>query len=270
MVSAISLVVHCDRSACPLAEMGHGLPADETGQMRFPSPELPWVRTCASVSTYSLPNYPPLQEYALRTNRRGNMRIRVMIGWIEQRSAAKNRRTRITLGLAVVLAGCPSLATTSFAHVTLAVQQAPIGAEYKAIFRVPHGCKGSATVKLSVEMPGGIVDVKPQPKPGWQIEIVKGSYDKPYHLGHSEVTEGVKTVTWSGGSLPDDYYDEFVLIGHLDKGLQPGSRMYFPTIQTCEQGSDNWVEIPNTGKSSHDYRFPAPSLKLQPPVENAN
>ena len=117
-------------------------------------------------------------------------------------------------------------------------------------------------------MPDGFLAVKPQPKPGWQIEIVKGPYDKPYHLHRSEVTEGVKSITWSG-NLPDDYYDEFVLIGYLDKGLQPGSQLYFPTVQTCEQGVDRWTDKPGDGKPSDEHRSPAPSLKL-PPAENAN
>ena len=177
---------------------------------------------------------------------------------------------RIVLGFASATVGFFLLTAPSFAHVTLAVKEAPIGAEYKAVFRVPHGCKGSATVKLSIEMPNGIIGVKPQPKPGWQIDIVKGPYDKPYHQFRAEVTEGVKSVTWSGGNLPDDYYDEFVLVGYLDKGLQAGSRLYFPTVQTCEQGSDSWVEIPESGKSSDDYRSPAPSLKLLPAVENTH
>jgi uncharacterized protein YcnI len=177
---------------------------------------------------------------------------------------------RIALGLAAVMVGLVVLATPSFAHVTLAVKEAPVGADYKATFRVPHGCKGSATVKLSVEIPEGMVGVKPQPKPGWQIEIVKGPYAKPYHHYRSEVTEGVKSVAWSGGNLPDEYYDEFVLMGYLDKGLQPGSALYFPTVQTCEQGIERWIEIPADGKSSNDYRSPAPSLKLLPSVENSD
>jgi periplasmic copper chaperone A len=115
-------------------------------------------------------------------------------------------------------------------------------------------------------MPAGMVGVKPQPKPGWQIEIVKGAYDKPYYLYHSEVKEGVKSVTWSGGKLPDDYYDEFVLIGHLDKGLQPGTRLYFPVVQTCEQGVDRWFEIPDDSHSSERHRSPAPFVQLLPAV----
>lgn len=171
-------------------------------------------------------------------------------------------------GFAVAMLAASLFAAPSFAHVTLAVREAPIGADYKATFRVPHGCKGSATVKLSVAIPDGMVGVKPQPKPGWQIEIATGPYAKPYHHYRSEVTEGVKSVTWSGGDLPDDYYDEFVLMGYLDSGLAPGSRLYFPAVQTCEQGVERWIEIPADGKSPSGYRSPAPSLKLLPPVEN--
>ncbi len=175
---------------------------------------------------------------------------------------------RIWLGFAAVIGGSLLVITPAFPHVTLAVKEAPVGADYKAVFRVPHGCKGSATIKLSVKMPEGIVAVKPQPKPGWQIETVKEPYDKPYHLYHSEVTQGVESVTWFGGRLPDDYYDEFALIGHLDGGLEPGSRLYFPAVQTCEQGVERWVEIPDTSQSPEQLRFPAPFLKLLPAVEN--
>jgi periplasmic copper chaperone A len=171
---------------------------------------------------------------------------------------------RVLLSVAAIVGGALLGVTPAFAHVTLAVKQAPVGADYKAVFRVPHGCKGSATIKLSVQMPDGIVAVKPEPKPGWQIEIAKGPYAKPYHLYHALVNEGVKSVTWYGGKLPDDYYDEFVLVGHLDGGLQPGSRLYFPAVQTCEQGVESWVEIPDDSHSSARPQFPAPFLQLLP------
>jgi uncharacterized protein YcnI len=177
---------------------------------------------------------------------------------------------RLIPSLATALMGSTLFATSSFAHVTLAVKEAAVGADYKATFQVPHGCKGSATVELSVEIPGGFLAVKPQPKPGWKIEIVTGAYDKPYHHYRSEITDGVKSVTWSGGDLPDDYYDEFVLVGYLDKGLQPGSWLYFPAVQTCKQGIDRWTDIPGDTKSSGEPHSPAPALKLLPPPVNSN
>jgi uncharacterized protein YcnI len=185
---------------------------------------------------------------------------------VKQIHATTKRRRRILLFFAALAGSALLFVDPASSHVTLATKEAPVGADYKAVFRVPHGCKGSATVKLSVEVPNGMIAVKPQPKPGWQIEIVKGAYDKPYHLYRSEIAEGVKSVTWFGGKLPDDYYDEFALVGHLDKGLQPGSRLYFPVVQTCEQGVERWVEIPDDSHSTERPHFPAPFVHLLPAV----
>ena len=64
-------------------------------------------------------------------------------------------------------------ATPAYAHVTLEGRQAAIGTWYKAVFAVPHGCAGSATTKIRVQIPDGVIDVKPMPKPGWNVEVVK-------------------------------------------------------------------------------------------------
>jgi len=50
-------------------------------------------------------------------------------------------------------------------HVTLEQRQAAVGAAYKAVFRVPHGCDGSPTIAIRVRIPEGVLDVKPMPKP---------------------------------------------------------------------------------------------------------
>ncbi|MDT8465965.1 DUF1775 domain-containing protein, partial [Alcaligenes nematophilus] len=76
---------------------------------------------------------------------------------------------RATLGMAAVL-----FASSAVAHVSLQTKQAPVGSSYKAILSVPHGCKGSATTKIRVRIPEGVVGVKPQPKAGWTLETVKG------------------------------------------------------------------------------------------------
>jgi uncharacterized protein YcnI len=157
-----------------------------------------------------------------------------------------------------------SLATPAFAHVTLERQEAPVGAPYKAVFRVPHGCGTSPTVKLRVRIPDGVIAVKPMPKPGWQIDTVKGKYDKTYTMFHSrEVTEGVKEVSFTG-RLSDDNYDEFVMSVYLTEDLPAGSVLYIPVVQECESGVHRWIEIPEAGKEARDYKEPAPGLKLLP------
>ncbi|WP_029075496.1 YcnI family protein [Kaistia adipata] len=149
------------------------------------------------------------------------------------------------------------------AHVTLATPEATLGGSYKAVLQVGHGCAGSPTVKVRVQIPEGVVNVKPQPKPGWTVETVKGAYAKSYDLWGAKVSEGVKEIVWSGGSLPDDFYDEFAFRTYLTADL-PAGPLYFPVVQECEKGSERWIEIPAPGKSDDDYESPAPAVILKP------
>ena len=66
----------------------------------------------------------------------------------------------------------------AIAHVTLETREAKAGTGYKAVLKVPHGCDGSATVKVRAQVPEGLIAVKPMPKAGWQLETVKGRYEK--------------------------------------------------------------------------------------------
>jgi len=167
------------------------------------------------------------------------------------------------LGVACALAFAPNAS----AHVTLENQQAPIGASYKAVLRVPHGCNGSATVALRVRIPEGYLDVKPMPKAGWKLDVTRGKYQKPVSLRDAKVSEGVTEVDWTGGNLPDSYYDEFVLTGTIGDDLQAGQTMYFAVVQECEKGVNRWIEIPAAGGAPAvrgEQSEPAAGLRLLP------
>ena len=170
-------------------------------------------------------------------------------------------KTLVRAGALVVLGASPA-----FAHVTLESQEAPISSSYKAVFRVPHGCKGAATVAVRVRIPEGVIGVKPMPKAGWKLETVKGKYEKGYKYYHgTPISEGVKEVVWSGGNLPDDFYDEFVIRVFLTDELKPNTTLYFPVVQECPGGAaERWIEIPADGKKADDYEAPAPGLRLLP------
>jgi uncharacterized protein YcnI len=154
---------------------------------------------------------------------------------------------------------------TASAHVSLEIAEARVGAPYKAVLRVPHGCEGAATTAVRVRIPDGMIAVKPMPKPGWKIDTVSGKYSKTYTFFHgAKLSEGVTEVSFTGGSLPDAYYDEFVVTGFLAGDLEAGKTLYFPVVQECEKGVHRWIEIPASGKSAHDLPEPAPALKLLP------
>jgi periplasmic copper chaperone A len=152
------------------------------------------------------------------------------------------------------------------AHVTLESKEAPPDSSYKAVLRVGHGCEGKPTTAIRVQVPEGVIAAKPMPKPGWRLATLKAKYQRPYDYFGTELTEGVKEITWSGGELPDDFYDEFVFVGRLT-GFAPGTVLSFPTVQECAGGVHRWIEIPAAGQDPDELDEPAPQLTI---VEGAD
>lgn len=170
-------------------------------------------------------------------------------------------RTEQFLGLLALIVA--ALGYPASAHVTIDPRDAPANGYFKAQFRISHGCKGSPTVRVRVRLPEGTLSVKPQPKPGWQVEIKRIKLAHPLDNGHGgKVTESVGEVSWYGGSLLDEHFDEFAVMMRLPD--RPDATLYFPVVQECAQGANRWVEIPEAGKTLRDLREPAPALRLTP------
>ena len=162
-------------------------------------------------------------------------------------------------GLLCLMTAC----SVASAHVALEAKQAKVGASYKAVFGVPHGCEGQTTTEVSIDIPEGVIGVKPMPKAGWTLALQKGPYARAYKFHHGETrSEGVKRVIWSGGSLPDEYFDQFMLSTFVAGELQPGARIYFPVTQKCANGELRWSEVPAEGQDAHSLEHPAPQLLL--------
>lgn len=152
-----------------------------------------------------------------------------------------------------------AISAPAFAHATLEVQEARIGATYKAVLRVPHGCGTEATNVVRVQIPEGFFNVKPMPKAGWELETVTAPYAASYDNHGTELIEGVVEIIWSGGNLPNEWYDEFVFRGSFADSLEEGT-FYFPAIQECANGEEAWIDTSGDDGASH----PAPSLTLVP------
>ena len=160
------------------------------------------------------------------------------------------------LSAALILA-----ATQSFAHATLETREAIIGASYKGILRIPHGCDKQATNTVQIDLPVEIVAVKPMPKVGWTLETKIGPYATAFNNHGKEMREGVRSIIWSGGTLPDEHYDEFVFLGTISPDAKSG-QLYVPVTQRCATGEQAWTEVPAAGQSAHQLSFPAPSIRL--------
>jgi uncharacterized protein YcnI/copper(I)-binding protein len=148
------------------------------------------------------------------------------------------------------------------AHVTLATKEAAPNSTYKAVLQVPHGCDGEATTTVQVQIPEGVIAVKPMPKAGWTLTTTRGAYAKAYENHGRTVSEGVKAIVWSGGNLADEHFDEFTFSAMIATDGGAASAVYFPVVQQCAKGEAAWTEIPATGQSTRDLKKPAPSLRI--------
>ncbi|WP_138466952.1 DUF1775 domain-containing protein [Poseidonocella sp. HB161398] len=155
------------------------------------------------------------------------------------------------------LAALLAMPAAAAAHATLEQAEAVIGQTTKITLRVPHGCDGEATEAVRIEIPEGFYNVKPMPKPGWTLSTETGPYAAPYDNHGTKMSEGVRAVIWSGGELPDAWYDEFTLRGTVGPQMAPGP-MRFPALQSCAHGTADWTDA--SGRAG--VANPAPSLQL--------
>jgi uncharacterized protein YcnI len=168
--------------------------------------------------------------------------------------------------VAAVAVAMLAVTSSATAHVVLEKKEAPAASTYKAVLQVGHGCEGSPTTSIRVQIPEGVIAVKPMPKPGWELTTKQGEYAQAYDYFGEKLTEGVKEVAWTGGNLPDEWYDEFVLRVRLPDAA-PGTVIRFPVVQECVEGVHRWIEVPAEGQDPDSVAEPAPFVTLTRKVE---
>jgi uncharacterized protein YcnI len=166
--------------------------------------------------------------------------------------------------IVTTLAALAFSAPAVLAHVSFETPHAQQGATYLGVLGIGHGCAGEPTLKVRVQIPEGMIAVKPVPKAGWSVEIVTGAYAQSYDYFGTPMTEGVKELIWTG-ELPDAYFDQFAFRGKLTDTLAAGTTIYFPVVQECANGAERWIEIPADGQDAHDLVDPAPGLEITEP-----
>jgi len=151
----------------------------------------------------------------------------------------------------------------AFSHINLETGAAPAGSTYKAVFQVGHGCQGSATTGITVQIPAGFQGAKPYPKVGWSLSVKQEKLVKPYDSHGKPVTQDVSVVSWTATrketALQDAHFDEFMLRGKLPETAGP---LWFKVLQTCESGSNDWSDVPASGRSAKGLPSPAVLLDV--------
>jgi periplasmic copper chaperone A len=162
----------------------------------------------------------------------------------------------------LVVAAVAAASSGASAHVVAQPDEAAAGSYFQTAFVVSHGCDGKATVAVRLKVPEGVTSVKPQMKPGWNVEVKMRKLDAPQPGLHGKtISEVADEVSWRGGPLPDNLYDTFGLRMKLP---DRSGNVYFPIVQECEQGVHRWIEIPAAGRGKDDLHEPAPLVRLKP------
>lgn len=170
-------------------------------------------------------------------------------------------RVGTTLG-AASLAAMTLFGATAWAHVTIDEPDHVAGAYTLLTFGVPHGCSGSSTIEVRIQIPVEVPQVTPTVNPNWNVAKVMENLDNPIDGGHGvQLTERVAEVVYSAKTpLPDDLRDRFEL--SLKTPDAPGATLYFPVVQICEEGETAWVEVPTDAVPASELEEPAPSITL--------
>ena len=166
------------------------------------------------------------------------------------------------LGVSVLLV---ATAGPAAAHVTVQPGEATKGGFTKIAFRVPNESDTAGTVRLEVAFPTDtpIASVRTRPMAGWTAQRRTEQLATPVQSGEAQITEAVRTVTWTaepGVRIGPGEFTEFELsLGRLPDNVD---RLVLPAVQTYDDGSVvRWDEAPPADGGAEPEHL-APVLRL--------
>jgi uncharacterized protein YcnI len=164
---------------------------------------------------------------------------------------------RITLASAVTLSAL-AVPTVAQAHVTVQPKSAAAGSFVVEDVRVPNETDNAVTTKLAVQFPEGFAEASYQTVPGWSVKVVKEKLATPVKTDDGEVTEGIKTMTWTAKSTADGIapgqFQDFPLSVQIPG--KAGDTLTFKALQTYSDGTvARWIGAPDADK-------PAPQVQV--------
>ena len=141
------------------------------------------------------------------------------------------------------------------AHNVLNVWEGPAGHMFPMLLNVNHGCKGSPVTGARLQIPDGVVDAKAGHLEDWTIEYKRRTLDEPVVLHGRPVSEVVSEITWTKkeGTVPADGWVQFPFRMTLPD--EPGTVVHVKNITVCEEGTDPYIDMPETALDITDPEF---------------
>jgi uncharacterized protein YcnI len=155
----------------------------------------------------------------------------------------RRRVAAAIVALATTLALVVLWASPAAAHVSASGSDGLNGAT-EVTFSFSHGCAGSPTTGLRIQLPAGTTNVDPQDHEGFNSKATNAE------------------LSWSGGSIPDNQEAEFTATMILQGTV--GETVFFPTIQSCVNGQEDWIE--DTPDPEADNAAPRIQLPVDGPT----
>jgi uncharacterized protein YcnI len=165
-----------------------------------------------------------------------------------------------TLAGAALLALSAPLAAS--AHVDVAPSSAAAGSYSLLTFSVGHGCDGSATTGLTIDIPESITSVTPTVNPGWDVAKIEVDRAAPAEDSHGDdAGTRVGQIQYTAGTpLADGLRTTFELSLQIPEDAAVGDTLAFPVLQSCEVGETNWSETVVEGEAEPAH--PAPTVTV--------
>ncbi|MFD4959364.1 YcnI family protein [Microbacterium sp. NPDC058389] len=154
----------------------------------------------------------------------------------------------VALGAGLTLAlGAPLAAS---AHVHVDPETAAAGATETIGFSFAHGCDGSPTTALAIDIPEGVANATPVVQGGWTITRELG-------------TNGVPTrVVYTPDTPVEDGLKASVAMDVLFAESAADSALAFPVTQTCAVGETAWTQIAADDQDPEELDAPAPVVTV--------
>ncbi|MFS0868000.1 DUF1775 domain-containing protein [Microbacterium sp. 179-B 1A2 NHS] len=161
------------------------------------------------------------------------------------------RRSALTL-TAVALGGALALAVpmAASAHVHATADGATAGSTSRVEFSFSHGCDGSPTTALVVDLPDTVETATPVVDGVWTVERELADNGLP------------TSVTYTAVTPIEDGLAASVAMDVVFGSEAADTEVAFPVTQECASGETAWVEVPEEGQDPHELEAPAPTVAV--------
>ncbi|MGZ0711255.1 DUF1775 domain-containing protein (plasmid) [Coraliomargarita sp. W4R53] len=164
--------------------------------------------------------------------------------------APARRRALTAAGIATGLALVVATPLMASAHVHVDPGEVTAGSSQTLTFSFSHGCEGSPTTALVLDMPDEVTTVTPVLDGAWSISRELGS-------------DGIPTqVTYTALHAVEDGLKANVSMAVTFEEAAANTAVAFPITQACETGENAWVEVAEEGEDADSLESPAPVVSV--------